>query len=90
VRALIDAAHRLRVEPEIGWRLVAATTELDIETVRDAWPCFLYPGTLATDLIDFMARQEPWVAGLQNRAPRDRETLARLIDDTVVREARAG
>lgn len=90
VRAMIAATQRLRVEPEIGWRLVAKTAGLDVETVRDAWPCFTYPGTLATDLLDILERQDPWVAKLQGRAPRDRATLAKLIDGSVVREARAG
>jgi ABC-type nitrate/sulfonate/bicarbonate transport system substrate-binding protein len=90
VSALIPATRRLRVEPGLGWRLVAKAADLDLETVRDAWPYFSYPGTLATDLLDVFGREEPWVARLQNRAPRDRETLATLIDDSVVREARAG
>ncbi len=90
VRALIAAAQRLRVEPELGWRLVANAADLDIETVRAAWPYLNYPGTLTTDLLDVFARQEPWIARTQKRAPRTREALAKLIDDTVVREARAG
>lgn len=89
VRALIAAAQRLRVEPETGWRLVAKAAELDVETVRDAWPYFNYPGTLATDLLDIFARQEPWIARVQGRVPRARAALAALIDDSVLREARA-
>lgn len=88
VRALIGAAQRLRVEPELGWQLVAKAADLDIATVREAWPYFNYPGTLATDLLDIFARQEPWIASVQGRAPRDRAMLAGLIDDSVVREAR--
>jgi len=90
VRALIGAAQRLKVEPEIGWRLVAEAAELDLETVRAAWPYLHYPGTLAADLVDVFVRQDPWIARTQNRAPRSREALARLIDESVVREARAG
>ena len=90
VRALIAAARRLKVEPELGWRLVAKTADLDIETVCAAWPYFTYPGTLATDLLDIFVRQEPWIARTQHRAPRNREVLAALIDTSVVREARAG
>jgi len=90
VRALIDAAARLQAEPEEGWALVAKAADLDIETVRDAGPRFAYPGTLAPDLPDSLEREEPWVAALQNRAPRDREALAGLIDDSVWREAQAG
>jgi sulfonate transport system substrate-binding protein len=89
VRALIAAARRLRTEPETGWRLVAKAAELDIETVRGAWPCFNYPGTLATDLLDIFERQDVWIAGVQGRAPRTRAALAKLIDAGVLREAGA-
>lgn len=90
VRALITAARRLKDEPEAGWRRVAQAAELDIETVRGSWRRFHYPGTLAADLLDVFERQEPWIARLQGRAPRAREALAGLIDDSVMREARAG
>jgi NitT/TauT family transport system substrate-binding protein len=90
VRSLTVAARRLRVEPEIGWHLVAKAAELDVATVRAAWPCFNYPGTLATDLLDVFEKQEPWIARVQGRAPRPRDALARLIDESVVKEARGG
>lgn len=88
VRALIAAAQRLKAEPETGWRLVAKAAELDIETVRGSWPYLDYPGALATDLLDIFERQDQWIARMQGRAPRAREALARLIDGSVVREAR--
>ncbi|MGE0557629.1 MAG: ABC transporter substrate-binding protein [Burkholderiales bacterium] len=90
VRALIEAARQLKVEPEAGWQLVAKAAGLDLATVRNAWPYFSYPGTLATDLLEVFGRQEPWIARVQGRAPRTRQALAALIDDSVVREARAG
>lgn len=89
VSALIAAAKLLRVEPEAGWQLVAKAANLDIETVREAWPYFNYPGTLVADLTDVFERQEGWIAKVQGRAPRTREALAGLIDSSVVREARA-
>jgi sulfonate transport system substrate-binding protein len=90
VRALIAAAQRLKADPETGQRLVAQAAGLDIETVRNAWPYLTYPGTLADDLLDIFERQDVWIAKVQGRAPRSREALARLIDDSVLREARAG
>lgn len=91
VRALADAARQLSARPESGWTLVARAAGLSLETVRAAWPNLRYPGTLAPDLLDVFTRQEPWIARLQNRAPRGREELARLIDASVAREAlRAG
>jgi len=87
VRALIESARRLKQEPEAGWQLVARTAHLDVETVRSAWPYLYYPGTLATDLIDVFERQDVWIAKIQGRAPRTREALRKLIDDSVMREA---
>ena len=87
VRALAQAAEQLKHEPEIGWQLVADGAQLDIDTVRSAWPYLNYPGTLASDLLDVFEAQDPWIARIQRRAPRTREALAKLIDDSVVREA---
>ncbi len=89
VRALITAAKHLKDDPQSGCKLVAQTAKLDIDTVSGAWPRFNYPGTLAADTLDIFTRQEPWLAGVQKRAPRDRATLAKLIDSSVVREALA-
>lgn len=89
VRALIDATMQLRVDPQAGWRLVSKTAGLDLDTVSRSWPYVTYPGTLATDLLDVFERQEPWIAETQHRAPRSREALARLIDPSIVREARS-
>jgi NitT/TauT family transport system substrate-binding protein len=89
VRSLIAAARRLKADPEDGCRLVAQAAQLDIETVRGAWPRFDYPGTLAADLLERLARQEPWLAKVERRAPRSRDALARLIDESVLREARS-
>ncbi|HEV7393870.1 MAG TPA: ABC transporter substrate-binding protein [Burkholderiales bacterium] len=87
VRALIAAAQRLKHEPQVGWRLVAQTAKLDIDTVSSAWPYLSYPGTLAADLLDIFERQDVWIAKVQRRTPRTRAALSKLIDDSVVREA---
>lgn len=89
LRALIEAAQRLKRGPQVAQALVAQAAKLDIETVRSAWPYLAYPGTLAPDLLEVFERQEPWIAKTQKRTPRSRETLAKLIDDSVLREALA-
>jgi sulfonate transport system substrate-binding protein len=89
VRSLIVAAQQLKTDPEAGCRLVAKAAQLDIGTVRGSWPRFDYPGTLAADLLERLERQEPWLAQVERRAPRGRDALARLIDASVLREARS-
>ena len=87
VRALIAAAERLNEAPDEAQRLVARAAQLDMNVVRAAWPYLHYPGTLAPDLLDTFARQEPWIARVQGRQPRSRHTLASLIDESIVSEA---
>jgi NitT/TauT family transport system substrate-binding protein len=89
VRALIEAAKRLKEKPQAGWELVSQAAKLDIETVGSAWPYLEYPGTLASDLLDVFEKQEVWIAEIQGRTPRSRDALSELIDDSVVRDARA-
>ena len=89
VRSLIAATRDLKADPEAGCRLVARAARLDLETVHGSWPRFTYPGMLAADLPARFERQEPWIARVQRRAPRSRDALARLIDDSVAREAGA-
>ena len=84
VRALIEAAERIKRDPARAQELVAKQAGLDLDLVRAAWPYLNYPGTLAPDLLDVFARQEPWIAKVQGRVPRGREELARLIDGSVV------
>jgi sulfonate transport system substrate-binding protein len=89
-RALIEATRYLRTDPLPGWELVEQTAQLDRRTIRDSWGHYQFPATLAADTLDFCARIEPWIAALAKRSPNDRAALARLMDDSVVREARAG
>jgi NitT/TauT family transport system substrate-binding protein len=89
VRALIAAAERLTHEPQIGWPLVAEAAKLDMKIVSSAWPYLNYPGTLASDLLDVFERQDVWIARVQGRAPRSRDALSKLIDGSVLHEARA-
>ncbi|MEX2617935.1 MAG: ABC transporter substrate-binding protein [Alphaproteobacteria bacterium] len=88
-RALIEASRLLRTDPQPGWDLVARTSGLDRRTIRDSWGYYQFPATLASDTLDFCERIEPWIAALEGRNPNDRAALARLIDDSVVKEARA-
>jgi NitT/TauT family transport system substrate-binding protein len=88
VRALIAATRHLRVDPQAGWQLVSRTAGLDLDTVRRSWAHVTYPGTLVTDMLDVCERLEPWIADTQGRPPRSRSELARLIDPSIVREAR--
>ena len=87
VRALIAATERLQREPQYGQALVAQNAQLDMETVERSWHYLTFPGTLAADLVDVLVPADEWVGKETGRAGRSRDALARLVDDSVLREA---
>ena len=87
VRALIRASARITERPEDVWPLVADSTGYDVELVERVWGHEGYPGTLVSDALDVMVEEDVYVARERGRAPRPRAELARLIDDSALREA---
>lgn len=87
VRALIRASAQIRERPQDAWPLVAASTGYDAALVEKVWHHEGYPGTLVGDLLDVMVAEDVFVAKERNRTPRTRAELAKLIDDSVLRDA---
>ncbi len=87
VRALIRASAAVRERPRDVWPLVAASTGYDVALIEKVWPHEGYPGTLVPDLLDVMVEEDVFVARERNRTPRTRAELAKLVDDSVLREA---
>jgi NitT/TauT family transport system substrate-binding protein len=87
VRALILACERIAQRPQEVWPLVSESTGYDVELIERVWHHEGFAGTLASDLLDVMAEEESYVARERNRSPRQRGELAKLIDDSVLREA---
>jgi sulfonate transport system substrate-binding protein len=87
VRALQRATARITERPRDAWPLVAARTGYDVALIERVWHHEGYPGTLATDLLDVMVAEDVYIARERSRAPRTRAELARLVDDSVLREA---
>ncbi len=87
VRALIEASARMRSEPRSVWPLVAATTGYDAALIEKVWHHEGYPATLAPDLLDVLVEEDAYLAAERNRVPRGRAELAKLVDDSVLREA---
>ncbi|HTR01044.1 MAG TPA: ABC transporter substrate-binding protein [Candidatus Acidoferrum sp.] len=87
VRALITASDQLNKNPQLAWPLVAKSSGYAEAVVQHAWPHHAYPAKPAADLLDVMAEEDKWVARETTRAPRTREQLATLIDDSVYRDA---
>jgi sulfonate transport system substrate-binding protein len=87
LRAVIRTSRTTREHLEEVQPVIAARLGLPADVVAAVWGRFRFPAALPDDLVDAMVEQEPWMAGLQNRAPRPRAALAALIDASVWREA---
>jgi NitT/TauT family transport system substrate-binding protein len=89
VRALIRASADIRANDALAQPLVVRASGFDAATVARSWRGQTYPGVLAPDLLDVLAAEEQWLAAQEKRMPRTRDSLAQLIDDSVVRDAAA-
>jgi NitT/TauT family transport system substrate-binding protein len=87
VGAVVRASARIRERPEEAWPAVAAATGFDAALIERVWHHEGYPGKLVPDLLDVMVEEDVFVAKERNRIPRPRAELAKLIDDSVLRDA---
>lgn len=86
-RKIIDCSRQLRQNPEPVFPLMAKVSGYDIDLLRRAWPHHNFTPSMPADLLDVLVEEEVWVATETGRKPRSREELARLIDDSVWKEA---
>jgi NitT/TauT family transport system substrate-binding protein len=87
VRQLVKSSAQIRRDPKVAWPLVSAATGYDPQLLARVWRHEAFAGTLASDLLDVLEQEEPWVARERNRTPRTRAELAELIDPSVLAEA---
>lgn len=89
VRAVLDASAEAKQNPAAAQAAVVRQTRHKAEDVAAAWPTYDFPAAMNPNMLDVLVTEEQWVAKMEKRPPRGREELARLIDDSVLREARA-
>jgi len=89
VRALNRASASIRRRPASRWPLVSEKINLSVQTISRTWREFSFPASLPRNLWDVMTEEESWAAAVQQREPRSRSAVERLIDDSIWREADA-
>ena len=88
VRAIVRASAQVNARPKEVWPLVGSQINVAVPTIATVWRHFRFPAALPGDTLDVLTEEEQWVAALQKRAPRGRQALQSLIDDSVLRDAR--
>lgn len=86
---VIKASRDISANPALAWPLVEAAGGYTQPVIQRAWAHHNFPAILVPDLLDVLVEEDVFIAKLENRAPRTREQLARLIDPTVLRDALA-
>jgi sulfonate transport system substrate-binding protein len=89
VAALMRASRDAVRDPAPAIAAIARTTGYPVALIQASWPHHSWPGALAPDLLDVLVREEAWLAERAGRPPRDRATLATIIDPSIAEEARA-
>jgi NitT/TauT family transport system substrate-binding protein len=89
IRAIIDASAALEADPTRAQALVVEAGGFDPQDVEDSWEHHAWTAGQVSDLLDVMVEQEQWLAARDERQPRPRAELARLIDTSVYQEALA-
>jgi NitT/TauT family transport system substrate-binding protein len=88
VRAVIDASGQIKKNPSEVLPLMVEQTKHSAEDIALGMKTHDYPGAPVPDLLDVLVAEEQWVAKDEKRAPRGRAELAKLIDRSVVAEAK--
>ncbi|RYL98002.1 ABC transporter substrate-binding protein [Sphingobium fuliginis] len=89
LRELLAGCRKAEEDPGEMQAMLAERTGQNLELIRQSWHHHRFPCALPDDLLDVMVEEEQWLAKIDGRPPRDRATLSRLIDPSLLREARA-
>jgi sulfonate transport system substrate-binding protein len=89
VARIVRASEQVTRTPPGVWPLVSSKINVSEPTISAVWRHFRFAAALPADLLDVMTEEERWAAVIQKREPRGRTVLQRLVDDTVLRDARA-
>lgn len=87
VAAVIEAREALLADPSLAYPLLEEAGGHAPATSQAVWHHHAYVARPVEDLLDVMDAEEGWLAGQDDRARRDREALAGLLDYSVFAEA---
>ncbi len=90
LRNLLTASEWMKTKPAEYWPYISTKVSCPVDLLEKSWPELHFNSNIAPDLLDVMVEEDKWVALEKNRAPRGRAELAKLIDDSVLKEALAG
>ena len=89
LKALIAAREAMQEDPRRAQNLVSQMSGLPADLIEASWPHHTYLAGKADDIIDVLVEEEQWLAERAGRIPRSRADLEKLVDYSLLDEARA-
>ncbi|CAM3628711.1 SsuA/THI5-like domain-containing protein [Bordetella sputigena] len=88
VQTIAEVSRELGTHPRKYWPALSKAVNAPVPVIEKTWPQFRFPARLDTEsLMTVLTDMEPWAAAVQQRAPRTRQALARMMDASVARDA---
>ncbi|MCU1336433.1 MAG: hypothetical protein JWO19_2014 [Bryobacterales bacterium] len=88
IRAVLRSSAHARSQRSQAITFLAPSIGASERTIERVWNRFRFPANLPDDLPAVLGDVEVFVAAVQNRQPRSRESLAALIDAGILSEAK--
>jgi NitT/TauT family transport system substrate-binding protein len=89
IAAMILAVEHVKEDPSLAITRASEMSRYPREPIAASYGHHSFPGKVADDLLETLVKEDAWLAPQTGRTPRTRAELARLIDHSVVEEARA-
>ncbi|KAF2474906.1 periplasmic binding protein-like II [Lindgomyces ingoldianus] len=89
IRALEKAMALFRDQPDKVYKRAADAVSMKEDILKAVWPVHTWSGTLPEDLLSVLVREDSYVADVDRRSAMSESMLKDLIDDSVLKDARA-
>lgn len=90
LRSLMTAVDRYKAKPADFWPYISSKVNCPVDLLEKSWPELHHNNNISPDLLDVLEEEDKWVAKEKGRAPRPRAELAKLIDSSLLEEAKKG
>lgn len=85
--ALMEATQEMNASPDRARKLVAEASGHPLEELERSWEHHTFTASFPDQMLDVLEEEEIWLANIQQRSPRSRADLEKLVDRSAFEEA---
>ncbi len=87
-RELLKACKEASTSPDRMITLISQSSKYDEKLIHDVWKHHRFLCAIPADHLDVLEIEDQWLAKLEKRAARPRAELAKMLDSSIVEEAK--